>query len=158
MRVVRTVLSRSLRVFVTRIYDHAFRRSHVVSVISPAHFVVHAHPAQFADAPLRSPLCRRAQKYTTGLRNELQRIVMCMRVIEADLTELRRIPIDFAAREGTQQVVVLDRIFKYDLGARPQAHGHAGFPDRGEATGGGIVEFRRYQLVSDLCRPGCDEM
>ena len=46
-----------------------------------------------------------------------------------------------------------DVVVERDLGAGQQANRDLWLADGGEATGDGIAEFRRYQLVLDLGRP-----
>jgi hypothetical protein len=83
---------------------------------------------------------------------------MCVWLIELDLAELRRAPLDLALWQNTEKIVVFDVVLEYQFGAGPQAHRYVGFSDRGKATGGGVVESRRHQLVGYLRRPGFDEM
>jgi hypothetical protein len=78
--------------------------------------------------------------------------------IELDLTELRRIPFDLAPWQNAEEILVFDVFVEYQFGAGRQAHRYVGFSDSGKATGGGVVEFRRHQLVGYLRRPGFDEM
>jgi hypothetical protein len=89
---------------------------------------------------------------------KFQRVVMCVRFIELDLTELGRAPLDFALWQNAEEIVVFDVVLEYQFGAGPQAHRYVGFSNSGKATGGGVVESRRHQLVSYLRRPGFDEM
>ena len=89
---------------------------------------------------------------------KFQRVVMRVRFMKLDLTELRRAPLHLALRQNAEEIVVFDVVLEYQFGPGPQAHRHFGFSDSGKATGDGVVEFCRHQLVGYLRRPGFDEM
>ena len=89
---------------------------------------------------------------------KFQSVVMYVRLIELDLAELCCAPLDLALGQNAEEIVVFDVVLEYQFGAGPQAYCYVGFSDRGKATGDGVVEFRRHQLVGYLRGPGFDEM
>ena len=56
-------------------------------------------------------------------------------------------------------MTVFDNILlEGDLRAGKQAHRYGQISDSGETASDGVVELRRYQLVSDPCRPGREQV
>jgi hypothetical protein len=78
--------------------------------------------------------------------------------IRIDLPESREPLSDFLVWEdaNAERWFVFDVVVERDLGARQQANRDMRLADGSEATGDGIAEFGRYQLVLDLGRPGRD--
>jgi hypothetical protein len=88
---------------------------------------------------------------------ELKRIVMRVQIVHIDLSEPRYLLSDLPARE--KRTPILDNVLlEGDLRARKQAHCNGRFLHRGETARDGIIELRRDQLVSDLCRSGREQV
>jgi hypothetical protein len=89
---------------------------------------------------------------------KFQRIMMDHGTIRIDLPEAREPLSDFLVWENAnaERWFVFDVVVERDLGARQQANRDMRLADGSEATGDGIAEFGRYQLVLDLGRSGCD--
>ena len=60
--------------------------------------------------------------------------------------------------EELKNTLAFDFRLECDLRAGKKTHSYMWFPDGGETTSERVIERRCHQLVSDLCRSGCDEM
>jgi hypothetical protein len=84
---------------------------------------------------------------------KLKRVVMFVWIVDVNLSEPSNLPRDLSVRE--KGMTILNHIlFEGDLRARKQAHCHGRLFCCGKSARDGVLEFRRYQLLSDLCRSG----
>jgi hypothetical protein len=85
-----------------------------------------------------------------------------MRLIHIDLPEARHGSLDPAEAQARQEtpegMVNLYLILESHFRARHEAHGNVWLADGREATGNRIAEFGGDQFVSDLGRPGRNEV
>src|ERR1019366_10072140 len=88
---------------------------------------------------------------------KLQGIVMRQRIL-VELTEASYFLPEFVAEGIAPDIVVFNVVLKSDLRTRPHTHRHVWVSNFGEATVVEMLKLCRYQLVRDLCRPGCNEM
>ena len=87
---------------------------------------------------------------------EFQRVVMDHGIIRIDLPETREPLSDFLVPEdaNAERWLAFDVVIERDLGTRQQTNSDMRLADGSEATGDGIAEFGRYQLVLDLGQAG----
>src|SRR5689334_18264396 len=89
---------------------------------------------------------------------KLQRVVMCIWMVQVDLPEAGHRLAGFPARLEPKHRIAFDVLLERDFGARHKAYRDAGFSDRGKATSNRVRKFGRYQLIANFCGPGDDVM
>jgi hypothetical protein len=84
--------------------------------------------------------------------------MMCAELALVYLPEPSHLLGQLPSREDPNHTIKADFLLKRDLRARKKAHSHVRLSDCSESSRDGVVELRRYQLVSDLRGSGCDEV
>jgi hypothetical protein len=89
---------------------------------------------------------------------KFQRIMMDHGAVHVDLSEACKALPDFLVWEdaNSEWRLAFDILVECNFGSGQQADRNIRRADGGEATGDGIAEFGRHQLVLDLGRPGRD--
>src|SRR5262249_43866207 len=88
---------------------------------------------------------------------KLKCIVIGDRLITVNLPESSHPLFDLPSPEDAKTTVVLNFRLERDLRAGKEAYCHVWLADCGEAASGGTAKACCFQLVSGLCRSGCDK-
>src|SRR5262249_31342336 len=87
---------------------------------------------------------------------EFKCIVMHVRLVRVQLPEAGNLVTNYLSADPVcgKATLKLDLLLERNLGAGKEAHRHVWFSPRGKTARDRVVELRRYELVSDLCRSG----
>ena len=90
---------------------------------------------------------------------ELQGVMMHAGLLQVDPPKSSYLRTDqLLAPDDIKNMLAFDFLRKCYLRSRKEAHCYGWLFDRCEPTSERVFELRRHQLVSDLCRSGCNEI